>query len=147
MNAFNGFPEKDLFKGAPVTVYRPGRAAGTLKGGNLVTLSALFGTRWEISTDNGIIFLEDVDEKPHEVDRYLTQWVLAGKFRKVKGLILGDFRGVRNVAAWKVISGQMKVNFPVVHCPYIGHVKNKITLPVGEKVELDARKGTLTIIK
>lgn len=145
MNALNGFPDKELFRGAPVKVYRPGRAAGTLKGGNLVTLSALFGTEWEIKTDNSIIFLEDVDEKPHEVDRYLTQWVLAGKFKKVKALILGDFRGVNNAAAWKVISGQMKVAFPVVHCPYIGHVKNKITLPVGERVELDTGKKTLVI--
>lgn len=145
LNALDGFPEADLFSGAPLTVYRHGTAHGTLKGGNLVTLSALIGTEWETQVDGAIVFFEDVDEKPHEVDRYLTQWILAGKLQKARGVILGDFRGVRNRDLFRVITRQMKVRVPVVHCPYIGHVKNKITLPVGATVELNTRAGTLVI--
>jgi muramoyltetrapeptide carboxypeptidase len=145
-NALAGFPEKDLFKGAPVEVYKKGTARGTLKGGNLVTLTSMIGTKWETKTDNSIIFLEDVDEKIHEIDRYLTMWLLNGKFRGVKGLILGDFRGAKNMDVFRVLESQMKINFPVVHCPYIGHVKNKITLPVGARVELDTFKRTLKIL-
>jgi len=145
MNAVNGFPDKDLFAGAPVTVYHAGKAAGTLKGGNLITITALINTEWEISAKGSILFLEDVDEKLHAVDRYLTQWILAGKFKGVKGLILGDFRGIENRDVYKILAEQMKIDFPVVHCPYIGHVKNKITLPVGAKVKLDTGRKSLVI--
>jgi muramoyltetrapeptide carboxypeptidase len=39
----------------------------------------------------------------------------------------------------------MKINFPVVHTPYIGHGKNKITLPVGANVSLDTSQKSLTL--
>jgi muramoyltetrapeptide carboxypeptidase len=146
LNAVNGFPEKELFTDAPVEVYRPGVTRGTLKGGNLVTLTALIGTEWEIKIDGCIIFLEDVDEKPHQIDRYLTQWMLKGKFKKIKGLILGDFRGVPNKDVYKILTDNMKFNFPVVHCPYIGHVNDKITLPIGATVELNTKKKSLRLI-
>jgi len=145
LNAVNGFPHKNLFAGAPVSVYHSGNARGTLKGGNLATLGALMGTEWEIDTPGSILFLEDVDEKLYKIDRNLTQWILAGKLRKVRGLILGEFRGLKNQEIYKILSQQMKVDFPVVHCPYIGHGKNKITLPVGARVELNTSKKSLTI--
>jgi muramoyltetrapeptide carboxypeptidase len=147
VNAIQGFPEKNLFKGVPVKVCNPGSAAGILKGGNLITLTALIDTDWEIDTAGSILFLEDVDEKLYEVDRYLTQWILAGKFRGVKALILGDFRGNRGRKVYDILASQMEVNFPVVHCPYIGHVENKITLPIGAEVELDTDRKRLVIRK
>lgn len=145
LNAIQGFPEKNLFTGAPVKVYKPGTARGTLKGGNLITLTTLIGTDWEIDTRDSILFLEDVDEKLPKVDRYLTQWVLAGKLEKIKGLILGDFRGLKNMDVYKILANQMQIDFPVVGCPYIGHGPNKITLPVGATVELRTSPKTLII--
>lgn len=147
LNAVNGYPEKNLLKGARLTVYTPGSAAGVLKGGNLITLTALIDTDWEIETAGSILFLEDVDEKLHEVDRYLTQWILAGKFNGVKGLILGDFRGISSKKVYDILASQMELDFPVVHCPYIGHVANKITLPVGAEVELNTERKQLVIRK
>jgi len=146
LNAVDGFPHKNLFAGVPVNVYRPGIARGTLKGGNLITLTALMGTEWEIKTDGSILFFEDVNEKLYQVDRNLTQWILAGKFRKVRGLILGNFKGLRSRDVCEILSSQMKIGFPLVHCPYIGHVKNKISLPVGARVELNTAKKSLTIL-
>jgi muramoyltetrapeptide carboxypeptidase len=145
LNAVNGFPQKNLFGSVPVGVYRSGVARGILKGGNLVTLTALMGTEWEIDTQGAILFLEDVGEKLYEVDRNLTQWILAGKLRKVRGLILGEFGRLKNRDIYKILSQQMKMDFPLVHCPYIGHGKNKITLPVGARVELNTSKKSLTI--
>lgn len=145
LNAVHGYPEKNLLKGAPCKVYRPGCANGTLKGGNLITLTALIDTDWEIDTAGSILFLEDVDEKLHQVDRYLTQWILAGKFKGIKALILGDFRGIGSQKVYDILASQMALDFPVVHCPYIGHVKNKITLPVGAEVELQTQGKQLLI--
>ena len=146
LNAVKGFPNRNLFQDAPVKVHRSGIARGRLKGGNLITLTALIGTEWEMDTDGAILFLEDVNEKLHEVDRYLTQWILAGKLLKVKGLILGNFRGIKDRDVCKILSSQMKINFPLASCPYIGHVRNKITLPVGARVELNTMKKALILL-
>jgi muramoyltetrapeptide carboxypeptidase len=147
LNALQGYPEKNLFKGVPLKVYHPGSATGILKGGNLITLTALIDTDWEMETAGAILFLEDVDEKLHQVDRYLTQWILAGKFKSVRGLILGDFRGIKSREVYQILASQMPLDFPVVYCPYVGHVTDKITLPVGAEVELDTRKKQLLIRK
>ncbi len=146
LNAVNGFPERNLFEGVPVKVYRSGITRGWLKGGNLITLTALIGTEWEMDTDGAILFLEDVDEKLYEIDRYLTQWILGGKFRKVRGLILGDFRGIKDRDVYNILSSQIRIDFPLISCPYIGHVRNKITLPIGARVELDTLKKALTLL-
>jgi len=145
LNAIQGFPQKNLFAGAPVRVYRPGNGRGVLKGGNLATLSALIGTEWDMDTAGSVLFLEDVGEKLYRVDRYLTQWILAGKFRGVKGLILGDFHGLRNKEIYRILGTQMEIDFPVVHSPYIGHGKNKMTLPVGAAVELNTSRKSLEV--
>ena len=145
LNAVNGYQEKNLLRGSRCKVYRPGTAAGTLKGGNLITLTALIDTAWEIETAGSILFLEDVDEKLHEIDRYLTQWILAGKFKGVKALILGDFRGIPSRRIYDILASQMVLDFPVVHCPNIGHVTDKITLPIGAEVELDTEHKQLLI--
>lgn len=146
LNAVFGFPEKELFLGAPVKVCRTGTARGVLKGGNLVTLTALIGTEWEIETEGAILFFEEVDEKPHKVDRNLTQWILAGKMGKIQGLILGDFQGLQDRDVCKMVTDQMKIDFPIVHCPYLGHGRNKITLPVGAQVELNTSRRSLTVL-
>ena len=145
VNAVTGYAEKNLFKGARCKVYNPGSASGILKGGNLITLTALIDTDWEIDTAGSILFLEDVDEELHEVDRFLTQWILAGKFKGIKALILGDFRGLSSQKIYDILASQMALDFPVVHCPYIGHVANKITLPIGAEVELNTDKKQLLI--
>ena len=147
MNAVKGYPEKNLFKGVPVKVYNPGSATGILKGGNLITLTALINTNWDIETDNSILFLEDVDEKLHQVDRYLTQWILAGKFKGVKAVILGDFRGIKSRQVYDILASQMELNFPIVYCPYVGHVADKITMPVGAEAELNTDRKQLVIKK
>lgn len=145
LNAVNGYPEKDLLKDAPVTVYKSGSASGVLKGGNLITITALIHTDWDVDLDNAILFLEDVDEKLHQVDRYLTQWILARKFKGVKAVILGDFHGIDSGKVYDILASQMELDFPVIHCPYVGHVRNKITMPVGAEVELDTDEKSLLI--
>ena len=144
-NAVAGYPQKDLLRGTRCKIFQPGSATGILKGGNLVTLSALIDTEWEINTSGSVLFLEDVDELLHEVDRNLTHWLLAGKFKGVKALILGNFRGIKSQQIYDILSSQLTLDFPVLYCPYIGHVKNKITLPIGAEVELNTDKKQLLI--
>jgi len=146
LNALHGFPQRNLFAGAPVEVYNSGTARGVLKGGNLVTLTALIGTAWEIGARGSILFLEEVDELLYKIDRHLTQWILGGKFRGLRGLILGNFKGLATREVYKILAAQKKIDFPIVHCPYIGHLRHKITLPVGARVELHTAEKSLMIL-
>ncbi|HNW81740.1 MAG TPA: LD-carboxypeptidase [bacterium] len=68
-----------------------GSAKGIVKGGNLTTLVSLIGTPFEPDFNGSILFLEDVGEVPYRIDRLITQMRLAGKFKGVKAVILGDF--------------------------------------------------------
>jgi len=146
LNALHGFPQRNLFAGAPVEVYNSGTARGVLKGGNLVTLTALIGTAWEIGARGSILFLEEVDELLYKIDRHLTQWILGGKFRGLRGLILGNFKGLATREVYKILAAQKKIDFPVVHCPCIGHLRHKITLPVGARVELHTAEKSLMVL-
>jgi muramoyltetrapeptide carboxypeptidase len=69
---------------------QPGRVRGTLYGGCLSMLVALLGTPYEPQTEGKLLFLEDVNAKPYQVDRMLWQLAQAGKLDGVKGIVFGE---------------------------------------------------------
>ncbi len=58
---------------------RAGQASGTLYGGCLSILVSLLGTPYEPQTEGKLLFLEDVNAKPYQIDRMLWQLREAGK--------------------------------------------------------------------
>jgi muramoyltetrapeptide carboxypeptidase len=58
----------------------PGKATGVLYGGCLTLLAASLGTPYAPRTEGKLLFLEDRDVKPYQLDRLLRQMILAGKF-------------------------------------------------------------------
>ncbi|MEN3013348.1 MAG: LD-carboxypeptidase [Endomicrobiia bacterium] len=145
INAINHFPNKNLFSSTRIKVYNHGITEGFLKGGNLITVVSLIGTPWEITFKNSILFLEEVDEPLYKVDRAITQLILTRKLNDIKGLILGNFRGLNVEDVYKIITTQIKPKYPVVFCNNIGHTDDKLTLPIGAKVELNTYKKSLVI--
>jgi muramoyltetrapeptide carboxypeptidase len=71
-------------------VLRPGKASGILYGGCITLLAASLGTPYAPQTEGKLLFLEDRDVKPYQLDRLLRQLMLAGKFEGVTGLIFGE---------------------------------------------------------
>ena len=78
--------------GAPegLRTLHPGRARGILYGGCLSILVALLGTPYEPHTEGKLLFLEDFNAKPYQVDRMLWQLRQAGKLDGVKGIVFGE---------------------------------------------------------
>ena len=73
---------------------------GSIWGGNLAVLASLAGTRWlPTPTADSAVFLEDVDEAPYRVDRYITQLYHSGFFAQTRRVILGTFTGFEPAAA------------------------------------------------
>jgi muramoyltetrapeptide carboxypeptidase len=71
-------------------VLQPGKATGILYGGCITLLVASLGTPYAPRTEGKLLFLEDRDVKPYQLDRLLRQMVLAGKFEGVTGIIFGE---------------------------------------------------------
>jgi muramoyltetrapeptide carboxypeptidase len=145
-----------LFEDVPQAVtLAKGKARGRLIGGNLSVIHALMGTPYEIVTDGKILFIEDVGEAPYRVDRMLSTLRLAGKFDKVRGVILGAFTARKEEAKWDddaSIDDVLRdyfagLNVPVLaHFP-VGHVPYNTTLPVGAQVEFDTEHQTLQVLE
>ena len=121
-------------------IINEGACKGELIGGNLAIICSLTGTPFEENWDNKIVFLEDVGEAPYRIDRMLTQLISAGKFKNVKGIILGRFTGCEpeekdkenSFSLKEVISNRIKtLNIPAVYGFSFGHIKNQAIFPVG----------------
>lgn len=72
-----------------------GKATGKLVGGNLCTFFPLMGSKVDYFQGNEdfILFIEEVGESFHNLDRLLNMLILNGVMDRCKGVILGYFTG------------------------------------------------------
>jgi muramoyltetrapeptide carboxypeptidase len=125
-----------------------GDADGILYGGCLSLLVASLGTPHEIQTSETILFIEDVNARPYQIDRMLMQLKLAGKFNGVRGIVFGEMldcvqtqnQGYTLQEVILRIVGGMGI--PVAYGLRSGHVTRKnITLPIGVRAGLKVSGG------
>jgi len=123
-----------------------GTAEGILYGGCLSLLVAALGTPHDIRTAGTILFMEDVNAKPYQVDRMLMQLNLAGKLNNVKGIVFGEMldcvqaqdQGYTLQQVVLRIVGELGI--PVAWGLRSGHVTRKnITLPIGVRASLSVK--------
>lgn len=119
---------------------------GLLWGGNLAMLCSLLGTPHlpRLSrVKGGILFLEDVNEHPYRVERMLLQLHQAGVLQTQRAVLLGDFgqvkpspldRGYRLKSAVEHLRSQLAV--PLLTGLPFGHIRTKVSLPVGRRATL-----------
>jgi len=122
----------------------PGSAEGSLVGGCLSLVTSMLGTRFALSTEDVILFLEDVGEAPYRIDRMLTQLRNAGAFAGVRGVVFGAMRDckdayndVRDVIR-DVLSGY---TFPIAFGLESGHSETNLSLRLGAHAQLDGTRG------
>lgn len=71
---------------------RFGTASGVLVGGNICTFTPLIGTSADATAGKDIIlFIEEVEENMHNIDRLFNTLILNGVLNRCKGVILGEF--------------------------------------------------------
>ena len=123
-------------------------ADGVLWGGNLSMVASLVGTPYLPSIDGGILFLEDVGEHPYRVERMLHQLAYAGILERQRAVLLGHFTDYALVAHddgydldAAVARIREAVTTPIFTGLPFGHVRDKLTLPVGGRLALDVRDG------
>ena len=144
--ALSGRPEWSLGSESGAKPLATGSATGILYGGCLSILAASLGTPYEIRTSGTILFMEDVNAKPYQVDRMLMQLKLAGKFDGVRGIIFGEMldcvqqkdQGYSLEEVVMRVVGNLAI--PVAYGLRSGHVsRGNVTLPIGVRVELKVR--------
>jgi muramoyltetrapeptide carboxypeptidase len=131
---------------------REGKAHGVLTGGCLSVLASLMGTPYEPNTQGKILFLEDQNMKPYQIDRILTQFKLAGKFDGVQGVIFGEMPGCiqnkdQGYSLPEVLLELLApYPFPILYAFPSGHTDGKhIPLPFGLHVTMNSEKRSLKI--
>ncbi|MGB7025598.1 MAG: LD-carboxypeptidase [Candidatus Acidiferrales bacterium] len=121
-----------------------GQAEGTLTGGCLTLVEATLGTPWEIQTSGTILVLEDRGMKPYQIDRTLIHLRQAGKFKGVRGMVLGEFPECEvqagNTSARDVFERIIEpLKIPVVWGAPVGHTpRAMLTIPLGIKARVVA---------
>jgi len=133
----------------------PGEAEGLVLGGCLTMLQTSLGTPWEIDTDGAILVLEDTHMKPYQVDRALMHLKQAGKFAKIRGIVLGEFPGsepsIPNSPTVRAVCKHIltPLGVPVVYGAPVGHAERAmLTIPLGIRARLRAAgEGTLEFLE
>jgi muramoyltetrapeptide carboxypeptidase len=133
---------------------RGGRARGKLLGSNLSVLTTLLGTPYAPDFRGSILFLEDVNEYIYRVDRMLAHLRLAGVLDHLAGVVLGQFTDCKpgddygTLPLDDVFDDYFRpLNIPVFSGSMFGHVKLKFTLPLGLDAEMDADRGSITLLQ
>ncbi|WP_296942655.1 LD-carboxypeptidase [uncultured Massilia sp.] len=131
-----------------------GVATGPLVGGNLSLVSALAGTPYAADWRGGILFIEEVNEEPYRIDRWMTQLDLAGGFDKAAALMIGicDNCGPQGDGSSLTLDQTFDVHLQPLHVPAVtgysfGHIRNQFTIPVGIQARLDTAAQTLTLLE
>jgi len=112
---------------------------GQLWGSNLSLLAHLVGTPYMPTIENGILFIEEIAEEPYAVERMFFQLYHAGILHRQRALILADVDNCKPSAksrspycmAEVIESLRSLLPIPILTGLPFGHVREKITLPVG----------------
>lgn len=140
----------------PLRSFGRGSYRGRLVPANLSLASLLVGTPWPLPLAGAIALLEEVGERPYEIDRYLTQLALTGALSSTAAVI-GDLTrctdasppsGERDPddAALTVLLERLRfAGLSVAVGAPIGHGPRNEAVPFGAMCELDLDRNAFAI--
>ncbi|MGA9115328.1 MAG: LD-carboxypeptidase [Bacteroidota bacterium] len=132
-----------------------GRTAGRLIGGNLSLLVSLLGTPFMPRLGDAILFFEEVGEEPYRIDRMLNHLATAGVLARARGCLAGRFtdcsprdRTRPSLSLEDVLAETAsRLGVPFLSGLPFGHIRTKITLPIGITARMDAGRGKLELLE
>ena len=128
-----------------------GSASGTLVGGNLCTFVPNLGSQADATKGKDIIlFVEEVGESMHNIDRQMRVLQMNGVLDRCKGIVLGEFTSCGSEFTYESVEAMLHellkaYNIPVM-CGFPGgHGDVNLPLVMGAKVTLDVRADGATL--
>ncbi|MDQ3112137.1 MAG: LD-carboxypeptidase [Bacteroidota bacterium] len=135
-------------------IFSNGKATGKLFGGNLTVWCSLIGTGYLPDTTGSLLFFEETEEEPYQVDRMLTQLEIMGALSSSAGIIFGkctkcDPEEPQKSFTLEEVYRQKfgKLAVPVAAGFNFGHVKDKFTFPVGMNATFDTADSSVKILQ
>jgi muramoyltetrapeptide carboxypeptidase len=127
------------------TLIGGGAVEAPLVGGTVSLLAAMAGTPGALPASGAVAVLEDVNEEPYRLERFLTQLRRSGFFAGVLGVACGDFVGCGDPAPLRrVLQDRLgDLGVPVVVGLPFGHGPRQASLWLGRPAALDAGRATL----
>jgi len=131
---------------------RIGQAQGKLLGGNLSVLMGLRGSQYDLKYKNAILFIEDIGEKPYQIDRMIQNLRFSGVLEQLSGLVLGQFSECdEDPLMMQSISGLIfdavkDYDYPVGFNFPAGHVDSNFPIIIGANVTLRVTKNSTELI-
>ncbi|UUZ82906.1 LD-carboxypeptidase [Paenibacillus sp. P26] len=128
-----------------------GNVTGPVVGGNLTSLVTALGTPYEIDTAGKILVIEETHEPSNVIYRYLTQLIMAGKFRDCLGIVMGECTNCTisyNTSYQDLIQSLIvPLGKPLMTGFSTAHGIYKAAIPIGAMVNLDTYRNTFTVLE
>ncbi len=128
-----------------------GSATGVLVGGNLCTFVPNLGLQADATlSDDIILFIEEIEESMHNIDRQLNILALNGVLSRCKGVILGEFVNCGNEFTYESVEAMLRsylqrYDIPVLCGFPAGHGDVNLPLVMGARVRIDVREDGASI--
>jgi muramoyltetrapeptide carboxypeptidase len=128
-----------------------GQAQGVLVGGNICTFAPNLGTQADATqAEDIILFIEEVGESMHNIDRQFNIFVMNGVLDRCKGVILGSFVSCGSEFEYESIEAMLRsyltaYNIPVMCGFPAGHDDINLPLVMGAPVTMDVRADGATL--
>lgn len=139
-------------EGLKTKILKHGEATGPLWGGNMCLLLNRLGTHEKLDTKETILFLEDIDEYLYSFERMLVQMREAGMFNKIKGLIFGELKDMKDQEVkFERTTDQIildicgDLDIPILSNFPCGHGKFQATLPISINAEIITKSKEMPV--
>ena len=128
-----------------------GKANGTLVGGNLCTFVPNLHSQADATMGSDLIlFIEEVEESMHNVDRQMRILQLNGVLDRCKGVIIGEMTNCGTEFTYDSVEAMLHELLAEYHIPVLcgfpgGHGDVNLPLVMGAPVTIDVRKDGATL--
>lgn len=123
---------------------------GTLFGGNLSVIYSLLGSPSLFKPENGLLFLEDLDEYLYHLDRMMMGLKRAGFLNGLKGILVGDMSDMKDNLvpfgknALEIIA-EHAGSIPLVAGLPCGHEKRNLPLVMGATTQVSVKNSLIEL--
>ena len=116
--------------------------------GESLLIHSTIGSNIEISTNNKILFLEEIGEHIYKIDRMLYSLKRAGYFDECKGLIIGQISDIKtNSTEFGMTINELildllkEYNFPIIFDFPAGHEIDNYPIILGRNINIKVKKS------
>ena len=128
-----------------------GQASGVLVGGNICTFVPNLGSQADATKGKDLIlFIEEVEESMHNIDRQMRILQMNGVLDRCRGIVLGEFTDCSSEFTYESVEAMLHEMLKEYHIPVLcgfpgGHGDVNLPLVMGANVTIDVRNDGATL--